>query len=69
MRLRALTGVTLLAFVVSAGTLAQKPELVVQAGHSDVIILVALSHDGRICASGSYDRTIKLWDTHNSHAF
>jgi WD40 repeat protein len=41
---------------------AQKPELVVQTGHSGQIFSVAVSPDGKILASGSFDHNIKLWD-------
>ncbi|MEI7635746.1 MAG: caspase family protein [Syntrophus sp. (in: bacteria)] len=39
-----------------------KPLLVVQAGHSDGVYAVAISHDGKSALSGSNDKTLKLWD-------
>src|SRR6266436_5022914 len=41
---------------------AQKPELVVQPGHSSAVLSFALSRDGKLLASGSDDQTIKLWN-------
>lgn len=52
----------LLVFV-SSVCWAQTPEVVVQAGHADVVMSVAFNADGRVLATGSRDSTIKLWDT------
>lgn len=41
---------------------AQKPELYVQTGHSDFVVSLTFSPDGRTLVSGSRDNTIKLWD-------
>src|SRR5581483_11378224 len=32
-------------------------------GHKDALYSIALSPDGKILATGSYDQKIKLWDT------
>ena len=34
-------------------------------GHKDILYSVAVSPDGKILATGSYDQQIKLWDTSN----
>jgi len=41
---------------------AQKPTLVVQAGHSNIINCLAFSPDGQLLASSAEDRAIKIWD-------
>jgi WD40 repeat protein len=42
--------------------LSQKPELVVQTGHSGKVTSVSVSLDGKYLVSGSDDNTLKLWD-------
>ncbi|HEX8185347.1 MAG TPA: WD40 repeat domain-containing protein, partial [Blastocatellia bacterium] len=40
----------------------EKPELVIQNGHSDTIRVIVFSPDGNTIASGSTDKTIRLWN-------
>jgi WD40 repeat protein len=51
-------------FVVSVA--AQKPELIVQTGHSNAVNSIAFSPDGRLLASVGDDNSIKIWDASTS---
>jgi WD40 repeat protein len=46
----------------AAAAQAQKPELVLQSGHNEIIRALAISPDGKYLASAGLDRTIIIWD-------
>ncbi|MFM6925937.1 MAG: caspase family protein [Ferruginibacter sp.] len=46
-----------------AGTAsAQAPQLVIPRGHAEDVSKIAISSDNRLLASGSWDKTVKIWD-------
>jgi WD40 repeat protein len=50
----------------SGGLTGQPPDadvLAILRGHTDAVDAVAVSPDGTLIATGSFDKTIKLWDT------
>lgn len=59
---RALSAALVLACSATATAPAQKPQLVVQIGHTETIVAVAFARGGEVLASGSSDGTVKLWD-------
>jgi WD40 repeat protein len=46
----------------SPGRSSERPQLTLLTGHSAPVVCAALSPDGRRLATGSYDKSIILWD-------
>ena len=59
---RALLGLIVAACLSAGVVCAQKPELIVQTGHSNVINGLAFSPDGKLLLSFGDDETFKIWD-------
>jgi WD40 repeat protein len=49
-------------FTIKLWSLQSKNEIVTLRGHNSYIFAVAFSADGKHLASGSGDKSIKLWD-------
>lgn len=54
----------LLTYLALLAHAQNKPELIIPLGHSDAIDSWAISPDGQYLATGSRDRTLKIWNIH-----
>jgi len=56
-------GFVCVAFVLSSSLSAEEPKLRYTLNtHTGAVVSVAFSLDGKTLATGSWDRTVKLWD-------
>ena len=49
-------------FLTTGISIAQLPELALQTGHSDEVVTLGFSHDGRYLASAGKDNVVIIWD-------
>ncbi len=69
----AMTCASLLMPVVAAHSQTQSiddttgPQLALRMGHSSSVVAVAMSPDAHLLATGSFDRTIRLWDVNTKN--
>lgn len=54
--------VYLFLIFIAMASVAQTPQLVIPCGHAEDVSKVAISPDNRMLATGSWDKTVKIWD-------
>lgn len=65
--MKELCALAVAVFLLACPTRGQKPELVVETGHTNEVTSLAFSPKGKIVASVSADGTIGLWDIATGH--